>query len=128
MRSTPPPAATRRRYSHAPDQALVNLRANVEFFAVMFPPNVAAGGNAPIVVGRYLGEVYCDGTVRRGLLRSRACVLIASCSHDTPHEPRGSEHLRDAVYVQTRAGSNAVTLFSMVFFSAVRAAMSRRRY
>jgi hypothetical protein len=85
----------------------------------MFPPNVDASGNAPIVEGRYLEEVYSDGNVRRRLLRSRSCMLIASCSPDTPHEPRGSEHLRDVIYVQTRAGSNAVTLLSTVFFSAV---------
>jgi hypothetical protein len=66
------------------------------------------------VDGRYLEEVYCDGNVRRRLLHSRLCVLIASCSADTPHEPRGSEYLRDVIYIQTRASSIAVTLFSTV--------------
>jgi hypothetical protein len=44
---------------------------------------------APIVVGRYLEDVYCDGNVRRRFSCSHCYVLIARRSPDTPCELRG---------------------------------------
>jgi hypothetical protein len=52
------------------------------------PVHVGADGLAPIVVGSYSEDVYCTCNVRRRLLHSRCCMLIARRSPDV-HELRG---------------------------------------
>jgi hypothetical protein len=77
------------------------------------PVHAGAGGNAPIVLGRYSEHAHCTCNVRHRLLRSRSCMLIARRSPDSSRtsRPRRSYTTR-STSGRTRAVSIAVTSLS----------------
>jgi hypothetical protein len=77
------------------------------------PVHAGAGGNAPIVLGRYFEDVYCTCNVRRRLLRSRCCMLTAPRSPDSSRTSRSRRsYTTRSTSGRTRAVSITVTSLS----------------
>jgi hypothetical protein len=78
--STPPPAATRRRFGHILNQALTNLRAHVESCGAAFPLSATARGNA-LIVAAPLDKTFSHACTTRHVCIHMGIHILTCTSH-----------------------------------------------